>query len=97
MLSSEIIQIHLRQLHLCKVCNTESIENEQHFLSCTLLWEDFILKLEKVAINGPTRICFSNRKYLYGLLNSKNIIIAKLMIKFIRYLLNMQETLIQLE
>ena len=30
----------------------------------------------------------------YGLLNSNNIIIVKLMIKFIRSLLNMRETLI---
>ena len=56
--------------------------------------EDFILKFEKVAINGRTRICFNNRKHLYGLLNSKNNIIVKLIIKFIRSLLNMRETLI---
>ena len=64
---------------ICKVCNTGSIENERHFLlecpAYKLLQEDFILKLKKVAINWPTRICFSNRKYLYGLLNSKIILL----------------------
>ena len=83
---------------ICKVCNTGSIENEQHFLlecpAYKLLREDYVLKLEKVAINGPTHKCFNNRKYLYGLLNSKNDIIVKLMIKFIRSLFNMRETLI---
>ena len=87
-----------RHDRICKVCNTGSIENGQHFLlecpAYKLLLEDFILKLEKVAINGHTYICFNNRKYLYGLLNSKNDIIVNLMIKFIRYLLNMRETLI---
>ena len=87
-----------RHDRICKVSNTGSIENEQHFLlpcpAYNLLLEDFIIKLEKVAINGPTHICFNNRKYLYGLLNSKNDIIIKLMIKFIRSLLNMRETLI---
>ena len=82
---------------ICKVCNTGSIENEQHFLlecpAYKLLQEDFILKLEEVAINGRTRLCFNNRKYLYGLLDSNNNSIVKLMIK-IRSLLNMQETLI---
>ena len=70
------IPIHVR---ICKVCNTGSIENEQHFLlecpAYKLPQEDFILKLEKVAINWPARICFSNRKYLYGLLNSKMILL----------------------
>ena len=87
-----------RHDRICKVCNTGSIENEQHFLlecpAYKLLREDFILKLEKVAINGRTRLCFNNRKYLYGLLNSNNNIIVKFMIKFIRSLLNMRETLI---
>ena len=76
-----------RHDRICKVCNTGSIGNEQHFLiECPAykpLREDFILKLEKVAINGRTRLCFNNRKYLYGLLNSNNNIIVKLMIKFI--------------
>ena len=75
-----------------------AIENEQHFLlecpAYKLLREDFILKLEKLAINGRTRLCFNNRKYFYGLLNSNNNIIVKLMIKFILSLLNMRETLI---
>ena len=48
----------LRHDRICKVCNTGSIENEQHFLlecpAYKLLCEDFILKLEKVAINGRT-------------------------------------------
>ena len=70
-----------RHDRICKVCKTGSIENEQHFLlECPEYKrppEDFILKLEKVAINGPTRVCFSNRKYLYGLLNSKNDIIVE--------------------
>ena len=74
------------------------IENEQHFLlecpAYKLLREDFILKMEKLAINGHTRLCFNNRKYFYSLLNSNNNIIVKLMIKFIRSLLNMRETLI---
>ena len=56
---------------ICKVCNTGSTENEQHFLleypAYKLLWEDIILKLEKVGINVPTHICFINRQYLYGL------------------------------
>ena len=82
---------------VCKVCNTGSIENEQHFLlecpAYRLLREDFILKLEKVGINVPIHICF-NRKYLYRLLHRKNSIIVKLMFKFIRSLLNMRETLI---
>ena len=78
-----------RHDRICEVCNTGPIENEQHFLlECTcpaykLLREDFNLKLEKVGINVPTHICFNNRQYLYGLLNSKNNIIVKLMIKFI--------------
>ena len=40
-------------------------------------------------------VCFNKRKYLYGLLNSKNNIIVKLMIKliFIRSLHDMRETL----
>ena len=63
----------------------KSIENEQHsLLECPaykLLREDFILKLEKLAINGRTRLCFNNRKYFYGLLDSNNNIIVKLMIK----------------
>ena len=44
----------------------------------------------------PTHICFNNRQYMYGLYfnNSKNNIIVKLMIKFIRSLLNIRETLI---
>ena len=83
-----------RQSMICKVCNTGSIENEQHFLlecpAYKLLQEDLILKLEKLGINVPTHICLNNRQYLYGLLNSKNNIIVKLMIKFIRYLLNMR-------
>ena len=73
-----------RHDRICKVCNTGSIENEQHFLlecpAYKLLREDFILKLEKVAINGRTPLCFDNRKYLYGLLNSNNNIIVNLMI-----------------
>ena len=58
---------------ICKVFNTGSIENEKHFfLECPaykLFRKDFILKLEKVAINGPTHIlvCFKSRTYLYGL------------------------------
>ena len=56
-----------RHDRICKVCNTGSIENEQHFLlecpAYKLLREDFILKLEKLAINGRTRLCFNNRKY----------------------------------
>ena len=60
-------------------------------VSCyNLLQEDFILKLEKVGINVPSHTCFNNRIYLYCLLNSKNNIIVKLMIKFIRSLLNMR-------
>ena len=42
-------------------------------------------------------VCFNKRKYLYGLLNSKNNIIVKLMINFIRSLLNMRETMTELE
>ena len=86
-----------RHIMVCKVFNTSSIENEQHFLlecpAYRLLRKDFILKLEKVGKNVPTHICF-NRKYLYGLLHRKNNIIVKLMFKFIRSLLNMRETLI---
>ena len=42
----------------------------------------------------PTHICFCNRQYLYGLLNSKDNINIKLMIKCFRSLLNNRETLI---
>ena len=77
---------------------TGPIENEQHFLlecpAYKLLREEFILKLEKVGINVPTHICFNNRQYLYGLLNSKTNIIVKLMVKFFRSLLSLQERLI---
>ena len=68
-----------RHDRICKVCNTGSIENEQHFLlecpAYLLIREDFILKLEKEAINGPSRICFNNRKYLYGLLIVKIVLL----------------------
>ena len=36
----------------------------------------------------PTHICFDNKQYLHGLLNSENNIIVKLIIKFIKSLLN---------
>ena len=73
-----------RHIRICNVSNTGSIGNEQHFLlerqEYKPLRDDFIFKLEKVDINGPIHICFDNRKYLYGLFNSKNNIV-KLIIK----------------
>ena len=71
--------VNPRHDRVCKVCNTGSIGNEQHFLlECPvykLLWEDFILKLKKVAINGPTHICFNNRKYFMVYLIVKMILL----------------------
>ena len=66
-----------RHDRICKVCNTGSIENKQHFLlecpAYKLFREDFIFKLEIVAINGPSHISLNNRQDLYGLLNSRMI------------------------
>ena len=67
-------------------------------LNYTIDHSKFIASIQKEefisSFNGRTRLCFNNRKYFYGLLNSNNNIIVKLMIKFIRSLLNMRETLI---
>ena len=78
---------------ICKVCNAGSIENEPHFLlDCTayrLLRPDYILMHECAYCS-----MFQEQKCLYSLLNSKNGIVVKLLIKFIIAMLYMRETLL---
>ena len=77
------------------------VENEQHFLlECTaykFLREEFFLKLNRLGINVSVPLCVRNISRLYCLLNKKNVIdviVIKILVKYIRSLFETQETLL---
>ena len=87
-----------RQNRICTVCNTGSIENEQHFLlKCTaykFLREEFFLKLNRLGINVSIPLCVRDISRLYCLLNKKNVIVIKMLVKYVRPLFDTREVLL---
>ena len=87
-----------RQNRICTVCNRGSIENEQHFLlECTayrFFREEFFLKLNRLGINVSVPLCVRNISRLHCLLNKKNVIVIKILVKYIRSLFDTRKTLL---
>ena len=87
-----------RQNRICTFCNTGPTQNEQHFLlECTaykFLREEFFLKLNRLGINVSVPLCVRNISGLYWLLNKKNVIVIKMLVKYIRSLFDTRETLL---
>ena len=82
----------------CPVCSMGSVENEDHFLlECTAyrqLREDFFRKLNGIGINTINTNCASASSNWYCLLNSKNVTVIKMIVKYARSLFKTRKSLL---